>query len=64
MSESQVFPVPAEWAARAHMDAAGYVAACAQVEADPEGFCRDVAGRLDWIKPFTVVKDVSFDLRR
>ncbi len=60
MSESQVFPVPAEWAERAHMDAAGYDAAVARVEADPEGFWRDVAGRLDWIKAPTQIKDVSF----
>ena len=42
------------------MDAAGYEAAVARVEIDPDGYWRDVAGRLDWIKPFTVVKDVSF----
>ena len=61
MSEEQLFPVPAEWAARARMDAAGYEAAVARVEADPEGFWRDVAARLDWIKPPTQIKDVSFD---
>ena len=61
MSEEQLFPVPAEWAARARMDAAGYEAAVARVEADPESFWRDVAARLDWIKPPTQIKDVSFD---
>ena len=61
MSEPEVFAVPEEWAKRAHMDAAGYEAAWKRVEDDPEGFWRDVAGRLDWIKPFSVVKDVSFD---
>ena len=61
MSEEQLFPVPAEWAARARMDAAGYEAAVARVEADPEGFWRDVAARLDWITPPTQIKDVSFD---
>ncbi|HEY2661489.1 MAG TPA: acetate--CoA ligase [Caulobacteraceae bacterium] len=60
MSQSEVFPVPEAWAKRARMDAAGYDAAVARVEADPDGFWRDVAGRLDWIKPFSVVKDVSF----
>ncbi len=60
MSEGQVFPVPAEWAARAHMDAAGYEAALARVEADPQGFWSDIAARLDWIEPFTTAKDVSF----
>ncbi len=60
MSETQVFPVPADWAARARMNAAGYEAAVGRVESDPEGYWRDVAARLDWIEPFTVVKDVSF----
>ncbi len=28
---------------------------------DPEGFWADIASRIDWIKPFSKVKDVSFD---
>jgi acetyl-CoA synthetase len=60
MSDGEVFPVPEAWAKRAHMDAAAYAAAWKRVEADPEGFWRDVASRIDWIKPFTVVKEVSF----
>ena len=60
MTDNQLFPVPPEWATRAHMDAAGYEAARKRVEADPEGYWREVAGRLDWMKPFTVVKDVSY----
>ncbi len=61
MSQSEVFAVPAAWAERARMNAAGYAAACERVEADPDGFWREVAGRLDWIKPFSQVKDVSFN---
>ncbi|MDP1738510.1 MAG: acetate--CoA ligase [Caulobacter sp.] len=61
MSEGQVFPVSEAWAERAHMDAAAYEAACARVDSDPDGFWRDVAARLDWIKPFTQVKDVSWN---
>jgi acetyl-CoA synthetase len=60
VSEPEVFAVREDWARRAHMDAAAYEAAWARVEADPDGFWRDVAGRLDWIKPFSVVKDVSY----
>ena len=55
-----LIPVPAEWRDRALMSAEGYAEAVARVERDPEGFWRDVAARLDWIKPFSVVKDVSF----
>jgi acetyl-CoA synthetase len=61
VSEEQLFPVPQAWAERAHMDAAGYDAAWKRVQADPEGFWKDVAGRLDWIKAPTKIKDVSFD---
>ncbi|HLZ83110.1 MAG TPA: acetate--CoA ligase [Caulobacteraceae bacterium] len=61
MSDDLVFPVPADWAARAHVNAAGYEAAVRRVEEDPQGYWADVARRLDWIKPFTTAKDVSFD---
>jgi acetyl-CoA synthetase len=54
------FPVPEAWAKKAHMDAAGYEAALAHEASDTDGFWRKVANRLDWIKPFTIVKDVSF----
>ena len=60
MSDNEVFPVPEEWAKRAHMNAAAYEAAVAKVEQDPEGYWRGIGERLDWIKPFTQVKDVSF----
>ena len=43
------------------MDAAGYEAALKSVEEDPNGYWCDVAARLDWIAPFTKVKEVSFD---
>ena len=60
MSQPEVFAVPEAWASRAKMDAAGYDAALARVEAEPDKFWSEVARRLDWIKPFSVVKDVSF----
>jgi len=43
------------------MDAAAYAAAVAEVEKDPQGFWAGVAGRLDWIKAPTIIKDVSYD---
>ncbi|MBO9557420.1 MAG: acetate--CoA ligase [Caulobacter sp.] len=60
MSDGQVFPVPDDWAGKAHIDAAGYEAAVARVESDPEGYWRDLAGRLDWIKAPTQIKNVSY----
>ena len=63
MSDNEVFPVPEAWAKKARMNAAAYDAAVARVESDPDGYWTDVAKRLDWIKPFTQVKDVSFDAK-
>ena len=60
MSDGEVFPVPEAWAKKARMSAAGYEAAVREVETDPEAYWRKVGERLDWIKPFTEVKDVSF----
>jgi len=60
VSDGEVFPVPQDWAKRARMDAAGYAAAVREVETDPDGYWRKVAGRLDWITPFTRVKETSF----
>ena len=60
MSDGEVFPVPDEWAKKAHMTAAAYDAAVLYEEADPTGYWGDMGRRLDWITPFTQVKDVSF----
>ncbi|MFN4297269.1 MAG: acetate--CoA ligase [Brevundimonas sp.] len=61
MTDHTRIPVPAELAADAHMDAPAYARAVESAARDPEGFWRGVGERLDWSKPFTEVKDVSFD---
>ena len=61
MSDTDLIPVPPAWAERAHIDKAGYDAACAAAEADPEGYWRGLAGRLGWITAPTMIKDVSFN---
>ena len=60
MSQSEVFPVPSDWAERALMTAADYEAAVRQVETDPDAYWRSMAERLDWMTPPTGIKDVSF----
>ncbi|CAN5132048.1 acetate--CoA ligase [soil metagenome] len=60
MTDPTVYPVPADWAARAHMDAAGYEAARIAARDTPDAFWAEAAKRLDWITPPTVIKDVSF----
>ena len=59
MSE-RVHPVPAEWAAKAKIDAARYEDMYARSLADPDGFWRAEAQRIDWIRTFTKVDESSF----
>ena len=56
-----VYPVPREWAERALVDADRYEAMYRESVEDPEGFWRREAQRIDWMKPFTTVKEASFD---
>ena len=63
MTEGKVYPVPAERARRAWIDAAKYEAMYAASIRDPEAFWREQAKRLDWSTPFKQVKDVSFDVK-
>jgi len=60
MSEN-VFPVPPQIAAAAYADDAKYKAMYEQSVKDPDGFWGEQAKRLDWAKPFTVVKNTSYD---
>jgi len=59
----EIFDVPAEWAKRGRVDAAGYEAKYTQSVDNNEAFWADEAKRIDWIKPFSAnaVKDVSYD---
>ena len=61
MTESVVIPVPPEWAKRAYVDDVGYRAKHAAALADPEAFWGVEGQRLDWIKPYSKVKDTSFN---
>ena len=56
-----LIPVPGNWRDRALIDRAKYEAMYAQSVSHPEDFWREQATRIDWIKPFTKVKNVSFD---
>ena len=58
--EIPIFPVPDSWAAGAHIDDAKYRAMYQQSIDDPESFWGEHGKRIDWIKPFTKVKDVDF----
>jgi acetyl-CoA synthetase len=60
MSE-HVYQVPAEWSKRAYIDDAKYAAMYERSIKDPAGFWAAEAKRVDWFKPFTKVKNTSFD---
>ena len=60
MTQDIVFPVEKAWAKHAHMDAKAYAEAWTKAKDKPEKFWGKEAERLDWIKPFKTVKDVSF----
>ena len=57
----EVFPVTEEWTKRAFIDSETYERMYAQAAADPDSFWRREAQRIDWIKPFTKVKETSFN---
>jgi acetyl-CoA synthetase len=61
MTDTSIFPVSTEWAGRAHVDAAGYQKMYDASIKDPEGFWREQGKRIDWIKPYTKIKDTSYD---
>jgi acetyl-CoA synthetase len=60
MSEPTVFPVPETWQGKAFFNHASYQAAYARSTKDPIGFWGDEGRRLDWIQPFSRVKDVDY----
>jgi acetyl-CoA synthetase len=61
MSENLVFPVSDEAAARAWADNDKYLEMYKQSVDDPEAFWGEQGKRLDWIKPYTKIKDTTFD---
>ena len=56
------FPVPEEVAKTALIDKAKYQAMYKQSVEDNEGFWNEHGKRVDWIKPYTKVKDVNFEV--
>jgi acetyl-CoA synthetase len=57
----RVYPVPEAWGPRGRLDAAGYQAMQDAARYDPERFWGEQGRRLYWTKPFSRVKDVSFE---
>ena len=60
MSEAKLHPVSGEWAERAYIDAEKYQAMYRRSIEDADGFWREQAQRIDWMKPFNIVKNTRF----
>ena len=54
-------PGPAEWAARAYVNAERYGELYRRSLEEPEAFWREESARLDWIKPWTQLSKCSYD---
>jgi acetyl-CoA synthetase len=62
MSDDKIYAVSKEWQSRAWLDEAKYKEMYAASINDPEKFWGDEARkRIHWMKPFTKVKNTSFD---
>ena len=57
---TQTYPPSDKTADAAHVNAAKYDAMYDASISDPEGFWKEQAQRVDWMTPFTKVKDVDF----
>ena len=60
MSETSVFPVPQGLADETWCDESSYFKMYEESISDPEAFWAEHGKRIDWMKPFTQVKDVSY----
>ncbi|MEJ0094356.1 MAG: acetate--CoA ligase [Methylocella sp.] len=56
----KIYPVVSEWTEDAYIDAGRYKQLYAQSIADKDAFWAGQGARIDWIKPFTKVKNTSF----
>ncbi|MDA0654340.1 MAG: AMP-binding protein, partial [Proteobacteria bacterium] len=60
MSDEARFPVSDEWARRAWIDEAGYRDMYRRSIDDPDGFWGEHGKRIDWIRPYSRVKNTDF----
>ncbi|MBF9232938.1 acetate--CoA ligase [Microvirga alba] len=56
----KIYEVSPEWQRRAYLDDAGYRAKYEASVKDPNGFWAEEAKRINWFKPFTLVKNTNF----
>jgi acetyl-CoA synthetase len=61
MDQEPIFQPSTALAKHAHIDAKGYAALYADSISDPDAFWAEHGKRIDWIKPYTQISDVSYD---
>ncbi|MEM8936214.1 MAG: acetate--CoA ligase [Pseudomonadota bacterium] len=61
MSDQELFKVTKEAAAHSYLNEEQAAQMRQRAAEDPEGFWAGVAERIDWMRPFSKVKDVSYD---
>ncbi|QFT80428.1 Acetyl-coenzyme A synthetase [Roseovarius sp. THAF27] len=59
-TETQSYPPSSDFVSKAHVDAAKYDEMYAASITDPEAFWGEQGKRIDWIKPYSRVKDVDY----
>ncbi|MEM8838906.1 MAG: acetyl-coenzyme A synthetase N-terminal domain-containing protein, partial [Pseudomonadota bacterium] len=60
-SDNVVYPPSADFSRNAHIDSDTYQAMYAASISDPVAFWGEHGKRVDWIQPYTKVKDVSYE---
>ncbi|PZR00581.1 MAG: acetate--CoA ligase [Cereibacter sphaeroides] len=60
----EIYPASADFVAKARIDAEGYAKKYAASIADPIAFWAEEGKRIDWIQPYTRVKNTDFTLGR
>ncbi|WP_342640369.1 acetate--CoA ligase [Rhodoligotrophos ferricapiens] len=60
MTDQKLYPVPDEWKRRALIDRTKYEEMYAASLSDPEAFWGEHGRRIDWIKPYSRVKNTSY----
>ena len=61
MSDQNIFPVPEEISERSFIDNTKYLELYQQSVDNPEKFWAAQGKRIDWIKPYNKIKDVSYE---
>ncbi len=60
--QAQIHPVPDEIAKSAHVDRERFEELTREAVGNEDAFWNRIGQRLDWIKPYSRIKDVNFDL--